>query len=64
MGKFENLHGKKQAFLAMKGTVALIPFQIQDPKEKGEDKRLPYLMYLLWKREKLTSFMSRNPKPP
>ncbi len=46
MGKVENLLGKKQAPLAMMGTVAFMPFQIQDPEERGEDRRLPYLMYL------------------
>jgi single-stranded DNA-binding protein len=43
MDKLENLHGKKQT--------SLIPFQIQDLEERGEDKRSPYLMYLLRKRE-------------
>ncbi len=83
MGKVENLLGKKQAPLAMMGTVAFMPFQIQESEERGEERRLPYLMYLFWKREtqellwlvrrfqpsfamreKLTSFIRRNPKPP
>jgi len=51
MGKLEYLQGKKQAHLEMRGTVALIPIQIQDPEVRGEDKRLPHLMYFCWKRE-------------
>jgi hypothetical protein len=50
MGKLEYLQGKKQAHLEMRGTVALIPFQIQDPEKRGEDKRLPYFdIFLLEK---------------
>jgi hypothetical protein len=29
----------------MIGRVALMPFQIQEPDVRGEDKKLPYLMY-------------------
>jgi hypothetical protein len=50
MGKLEYLQGKKQAHLEMRGTVALIPFQIQDPEQRGDDKRLPYLIYFCWKK--------------
>jgi hypothetical protein len=51
MGKLEYLQGKKQAPLEMRGTVALISIQIQDSEVRGEDKRLPHLIYFCWKRE-------------
>jgi hypothetical protein len=35
----------------MRGTIVLIPFQIQELEVRGEERRLPYLMYFFWKRE-------------
>lgn len=39
MGKLQYLQGKKQAPLEMRVTVALIPFQIQDPEVRGKYKK-------------------------
>jgi len=83
IGRLEWLWGIKQAPADMIGRVALMPFQIQEPEGRGEDKKLPYLMYFCWKREthkllrfesifhpsfdikdKFTSFISLNPRPP
>jgi len=54
IGRHEWLWGIKQAPAEMIGRVALMPFQIQEPDVKGEDKKLPYLMYLFWKRETIS----------
>jgi hypothetical protein len=83
IGRLELLWGIKQAPAYMIGRVALMPFQIQEPDVREEDKKLPYLMYFRWKREthkllwlessfhpncdirdKFTSFISLNPRPP
>jgi hypothetical protein len=49
--RLELLWRIKQVPADMIGRVALIPFQIQEPDVRGEDKKLPYLMYFYWKRE-------------
>jgi len=46
-GKLEILCGIKQAPIDKNGIVALLPFQIQDPEVRGDDKRIPYLIYFL-----------------
>jgi hypothetical protein len=51
IGRLELLWGIKQVLADMIGRVALMPFQIQEPNVREEDKKLPYLMYFCWKRE-------------
>jgi hypothetical protein len=51
MGRLEWIWGIKQAPIDRRGNVALIPFKILEPNEREEDKKLPYLIYFVWKRE-------------
>jgi hypothetical protein len=51
IGNLEALYGIKQAPNDKSGTVDFIPFQIQEPKARGDVKRLPYLKYFLGNKE-------------
>jgi hypothetical protein len=45
IGRLELKCGTKQDPLASRGIMDLIPFQTQEPEPRGQEKRLPYLIY-------------------
>lgn len=48
MGRLEWMWGIKQEPAYRRGKVVLIPFQIQNPDLRECDKKLSYLIYLVW----------------